>query len=131
MQLPRPRLRLRILLIAVALAAISLGAFIEWRRLIRLSETYRQKAELEQRLVGSWGQMAQIEAEAARKMGEFPPEDLKATDMAPPSWYEARSDVCSRRAAHHARLHQKYLRAAARPWLSVAPDPPEPPMPFP
>jgi hypothetical protein len=29
----------------------------------------------------------------------------------------------------HKAMKQKYLRAAARPWLPVMPDPPEPPLP--
>jgi hypothetical protein len=31
---------------------------------------------------------------------------------------------------HHRRLKEKYERAAARPWLPVAPDPPPPPFPY-
>ena len=33
---------------------------------------------------------------------------------------------CRRRAAYQAALSRKYERAAARPWLPVAPDPPVP-----
>jgi hypothetical protein len=32
----------------------------------------------------------------------------------------------SRRAVYHAKMRDKYLQAASRPWLPVAPDPPEP-----
>jgi hypothetical protein len=31
---------------------------------------------------------------------------------------------------YHRRLKEKYERAAARPWLPVAPDPPSPPVPY-
>lgn len=46
---------------------------------------------------------------------------LKTADGA-----DAESERRGRRAAYHARMKQKYERAAARPWLTVAPDPPPP-----
>jgi hypothetical protein len=33
---------------------------------------------------------------------------------------------CSRAATYYGDLRRKYERVAARPWLPVAPDPPEP-----
>jgi hypothetical protein len=42
--------------------------------------------------------------------------------------YEAASEAPPRtnRSGHHWLLHEKYKRAADRPWLPVDPDPPEP-----
>jgi hypothetical protein len=47
-----------------------------------------------------------------------------------PSEPELQPEYLARRADFHARLRQKYERAASRPWLAVEPDPP-PPAPIP
>ena len=111
----RFRCRLRTLLVLVALAAGTL-ACIEMRRRQR---TYRDRA---------WYHFAasdQLARDSRRHLCMF--------CFTEPQAQAIRSRVSAERTAlvvaseYHRRLHKKYLRAAQRPWLPVAPDPPPPP----
>jgi hypothetical protein len=107
--------RLRSLLVLVALAAGTL-ACIEMRRRQR---TYRDRA---------WYHLAasdQLVRDSRWHFCLFSLTERQAEAI--------RSRVSAERTAlltaseYHRRLHRKYERAAERPWLPIAPDPPPPP----
>jgi hypothetical protein len=104
MRVPRVRFTVRRLMAVVAVLAVLLGAGAEVVRLARLAEDYRQRAKYF------------VAAEDVRNL------TVAAERMVDPG--AARKP--DRIAAHYAQLRRRYERAAARPWLPVAPDPPEP-----
>ena len=92
----RVQFRLRWLMAAVAIVALALGARIALRR---RAESFAARSAF---LYEEWVAVFSIRGDA----GDTP---------------ERR-----RRLGHIAALRKKYKRAALRPWLPVAPDPPEP-----
>jgi hypothetical protein len=95
-----PRFRLRSLLIAVAILATLLGVGVKLRR-----------------------DAAQYDRLSRRHSGEAGAWELRlAGRVVGPS--QARAILG--RAHWHDAMAEKYRRAAARPWLPVAPDPPPP-----
>jgi hypothetical protein len=119
-------------MVGVALISIVLGVTRGVGRLGRLSREFRRRARIAAWEERGWrqgliGRLAS-EAEARRNWAVLRPKDRDLADQ----WAMEASD-CSRQVrevleivAHHARLRRKYVRAAARPWEPVAPDPPEP-----
>jgi hypothetical protein len=114
----RPHLRrtFRLFLAAaVVLEAVALAATL-WRR----SADFHERALFHASEASLFLQHAQL-WEHAVSLGctDIPP-DGSAPD------YARGAQRCRARAAYEAALNHKYLRAAARPWLIVAPDPPAP-----
>jgi hypothetical protein len=105
MRLPRVRFTVRRMMVAVAVAALLLIGVVLWRR----SEEYRRRAESHDSLLWSELPVAVDEAASPGRLGG----GLSVVGLL-------------RRAKYHHDMSQKYWRAAARPWLPVAPDPPEP-----
>ncbi len=107
MQMPRLRITVWWMMVAVAVIAFALAAAILWQR----SETYRGLAE----------------EHANLEYSVLPPAiDAIGTPDRPmlPRGYTAARMF--REAYYHHQLSQKYWKAATRPWLGVAPDPPPP-----
>ena len=110
-----PRFRLRTLLVAVAVV----GAGLWSGRLIGSRRGYAQRAQGHGSTERSYLDRAEREERFARDLralgyrGEF------GRDFPDLDRYRCR-------ATYHDALRRKYERAAARPWLPVAPDPPEP-----
>lgn len=130
MRWPRIRMRLWMLIVLVAVVAIGIGAYaLRWRKwrfqieaeLHRLheqrfrtsleyarSDIERDEEILSDRPTINWGE--EVKAEVRKH--------LKST--------RAWSQSLPRAIEYHAHLRQKYERAARRPWMSIALDPPEP-----
>jgi hypothetical protein len=107
-----PRFRLRTLMVAVAvLALLLMGGIMVWR-----SANYRRLAAFHE-------EMERRQERAVRGI-----ESLAQAATDPKDAAAARRDAAheARIGRYHAGLKAKYLRAAARPWESVAPDPPRP-----
>jgi hypothetical protein len=128
-----PRFRLRTLLIAVLAVGLILWGRALWGR----RNSYLLQADLHATQVKVWRELAgrterreyETMLEEGLRAGRFPPEartlverDIEHGDKRRALTLSAQS----RQADYHARLMEKYLRAAARPWLPVAPDPPTP-----
>jgi hypothetical protein len=107
-----PRFRLRTLLIAVAVVGVVLGAGMMRRRRSILHEKAAHHRAIGRR-----------QAAKVRGIEELARAATTAREAA-----ETRADarVEARIGEYHAALARKYQRAAARPWLPVAPDPPPP-----
>jgi hypothetical protein len=109
-----PRLRLRTLLIAVTVAAVATGA----------EALRRRRAALLARAAACGGFVAVNRA----MIGSISP-DQAGPGASPEQVRRAiatAEDLARRRADHYERLRRAYLRAADRPWLPVAPEPPPP-----
>ncbi len=102
-----PRFRLRTMMILVAVLALSLSAAVLWLR----REQYRRLAEV----YSLTEKVLRVDSHMARGTAAFPLLDLSDS-----------MDRNARQADYYARLRRKYERAATRPWLPVAPDPPPP-----
>jgi hypothetical protein len=112
MRWPRVRFTVRRLMVAVAIVALAFGVgTMRWRQL-----TLRAKADHHER----------IEREQGGKQRAI--EDLARAANTPELAAQMRGDkaVHARIEGYHARLKEKYRQLSARPWLPVAPDPPEP-----
>jgi hypothetical protein len=114
MRLPHPRFTLRALIALVAVVAVTLGGFLEYRRLMRKAAEYRARAEdhagIEQTL---WT--------IIEKSGPNSP-----VDLSPGKGLRSKRFTAQAVADHEMALRIKYERAADYPWLPVEPDPPEP-----
>ncbi len=152
MRWPCPRFTVRRIMVAVAVLALILGGSLEAIRLKRYrdecltraathaeSERYsrgmehmaREMAETAESFLailqrwtvsrGSFLRMTTIIREAERKRAELAEQQKRSA--ADERGQEARY---AEYAAYHEALKRKYLRAAARPWQSVEPDPPPP-----
>src|SRR4051794_13948490 len=106
MHLTRTRFRIRWLMAMVAVVAVLMFGIRLWR----LRVAYQQQAALHGRLEVSARRIAKYSG-ALGRIGLEPPGAGAGLD---------------RRAEYRAKLRQKYEQAAARPWLSVEPDPPAP-----
>lgn len=112
--MPSPRFRLRTLMIVVALTALGLTGEITRRRVERLSSQYRSRAS-------EWRRKASIAGFHAFKV------NLHIKNRRPPDPDLARlAEGYFRQAEFFRAMDEKYKQAAARPWLPVAPDRPEP-----
>lgn len=110
----RPRLTTRRLMALVAVAAVALGAESTRRRWEGLSSTYRHRG------FEFWLRAQLAEWKASVRVRRYGPSDLAYPEIA---------DVISRgrrRSGYFLALSRKYEQAAARPWLPIPPDPPEP-----
>jgi hypothetical protein len=116
MRLPRVRLTVRRLLVAVAVVEAAAGV----EALRRRSEGFRELALYHASEETLYLDHARLWDEGqSAGCTEIPPD-------ATPEEYAQGARRCRLRAAYAAGLSRKYERAAARPWLPVAPDPPRP-----
>jgi hypothetical protein len=132
MKLTPVRFTVRRMMVAVALNCISMGVTREVRRLGRQSLEYRRRAVTAAREQRGWRQAmigrVASEVEAQRLVAVLRTKDQDLADLwvlEASVWSRAVSEV-REVVAFHARLRQKYQRAASRPWEPVEPDPPEP-----
>lgn len=111
MEIPRLRFTVKRMVIAAAVPALILGA----SGLVVRRATFVGQA----RDHGAWlrGYRANLAAYDSGRM-----QYRNAT----PDFIQGYGDVLRRRIRHHEQLVAKYDRAARYPWVSVAPDPPEP-----
>ncbi len=105
MKLPRVRFTIRRIMVAVAIVAMLFIGVVLWRR----SQEYRRRAESHDLLLWSALPVAIDEAASPGRLGG----GLSVGGLL-------------RRAKYHHEMSRKYWWAAARPWVSVDPDPPPP-----
>ena len=117
MRLPRPRLTIRLMLVLVAVAALVLAVEATRRRMVDLSRAYMRRA-MEHQDKADVASLSALECQEALERGR------------PPDPKYAKWSIGYRRLFEfHRTMRRKYLRAATRPWLPIAPDPPPPPEP--
>ena len=116
MRLIRPRFTVRRLMIGVAIAAILLGGSLRGSRLWKRSEFFGSRAASHEVAVKRLSRHVFI-AEYALK--------TRTAEFEARMW-ATQAEFSRKQLAHHRNLARKYRRAAARPWLRVANDPPEP-----
>jgi hypothetical protein len=150
MKFRRMRFTVRRLMVAVAIVAIATGGLVLWRRaseFSRLARLYGAWEEFEKANFSIWSKMSgsgfrrhreSLDQDLAEMTAAASPTDvhiyqkimqcqdriaeLKRAEVADTAEVK-RSRV---RAEHFGQLAGKYRDAARRPWLPVAPDPPEP-----
>ncbi len=117
MHFPRVRFTVRRMMVAVAIVAFALALAlggVRWGvRMLWLSQKYQRLARDHEI------------AEYDDKGSEVRLRNLAAL-QGPNNNYERVAARIQRRAEYHGRMRAKYMRAAYRPFLPVAPDPPEP-----
>jgi hypothetical protein len=111
MRFPRPRLTVRRLMIAVAVLALLTGVIA----MLIQSERHRQRAVYH----------AKMELET-RHLINFYQGDLVLQRGENRADYPAKLVLFTARNLYHSEMKRKWEDAAHHPWLSVAPDPPEP-----
>ena len=135
--MPLPRFRIRTLMVAVALTALALSLPSLVRQHLRSKEKARvhaRQAEHSRFVRGALSEDVQDclrRAEEERRMEERcmgDPEQRRRVMQALDEYDEARAlrNRCGADADYHTRMKRKYELAAWMPWLSVAPDPPDP-----
>jgi tetratricopeptide (TPR) repeat protein len=153
MRLPRVRFTVRRMMALVAVTALVLGVSLEAVRMRRARSNFLKLASengqsevldrIQEQNHLAWAQTRESSLELSRAMRGpvIPfvyPHDADSQELND-GWEEVvrqRSDEAKKMRAkakvhhdtaeYHAALKQKYLAAAARPWLSVEPDPPPP-----
>jgi hypothetical protein len=109
MRLTRVRFTTRGLMVAVAILAVVLGTVLGLRR---RRESFERRAEMFARKAGD-----EIAAEQSYRL----------TRRGSEFGYDARTTAAHYQLVeHYWALQKKYDQAAARPWLFIVPDPPEP-----
>jgi hypothetical protein len=161
MRLRRPRLTIRLIMFVILVLGLLLGGGIYAHRLARRSAHYRQVAKAHaaeeqglRRLIAAQEQVLVAQKEVAagcsRSAEQFCDRDpwfgderlrKKTLDfyVEQARWWEWQLGRTARHienmnavAAHYSMLKKKYERAAAYPWETLPPDPPEPtPLPYP
>lgn len=117
----RPRLRLRTLLIAVVLAGLAFGSARWIHRMRTASALSRWLANAHRTMERTLRSSAEREEQAIRVLLAFDREKPIVGELLASSAREG-FEQYSNSADHHAKLAEKYERAARFPWL--LPDPP-------
>lgn len=123
-----PRMTMRRWMIAVAVVGLCLGAAVWGRRLKHQRDYYLERASMHARLE-SWFRSVEKAfrpaigpAGASRKAVS---RIIIRSGLAPALIAVGEHTyLASALARYHAELKQKYLHFAARPWITVPPDPP-------
>lgn len=124
-----PRMTTRRWMVAVAVVASILSAEVTRRRWVDFRKRARDNdaAETFDRFLLAGGSVARPLKDGRAELIRAPRIvrwNGMELERPPTPGYDAES--LRRRAEYHARLKEKYRRAAAFPWLLVEPDPPEP-----
>jgi hypothetical protein len=132
MRVPRVKFSVQRMMLAVASLAILMGVTREVSRLRRLSQGYTRKAVLAGREERGW-RRALIDRMVSEADARQRSVTLRAKDQDLAAEWAVEASICAEEVvevrsvlAHFVGVHQKYQRAASRPWDMVAPDPPEP-----
>jgi Tfp pilus assembly protein PilE len=124
MPIPRVRFTIRLLMIAVAVVA----AFLTAARLAYFCRHYQTLASMHASKAADYLQ----QAEKFERKQEWTSRASTTAGQQAGTWERmatvsgAMSQKLRRLASHESRLKQNYERVSRRPWLPVAPDPPEP-----
>jgi hypothetical protein len=123
MRVPGVRFTVRTMIVAVAVVAGCFGVEAMKRR----SRDFRDQAESHKREAGEIAIELSPDPDGRWEVFWFskdphPPEPARYSPTELRDWQVSKE----RRIAYHVMLYQKYRRAAARPWLPIEPDPPEP-----
>jgi hypothetical protein len=125
MRLPRVRFTMRGMLIAVASVALLMGGM----RLLWLRSVYRKAAlahATDENLARTLQRMVKNEGKDERELEIAFGIKVQPESEAVTAKRAADTRVNQKTAEYHAALKQKYEKAASRPWVPIAPDPPPP-----
>ena len=125
MRLPRVRFTVRGMLIAVASIALLMGGL----RLVWLRSVYRKAALAHaayENLARTLQSMVENDGKDERELAIAIGMKVAPESEAVRAKRAADASVNQKTAEYHATLKQKYERAASRPWVALAPDPPPP-----
>lgn len=125
MRLPRVRFTLRGMLIAVAGIALAMGGL----RLLWLRNVHRNAAQAHaayENLARTLQRTVEDERKAERELKIGFGMKVEPESDAVKAKRAADAKVNQKTAEYHAALKYKYERAAGRPWVRIAPDPPPP-----
>jgi hypothetical protein len=133
MRIPRIRFTLRWMMIAVAIAGLIIGA----ETLRRRGDSFRRRSAYHAAEVATSHRNAEDlrhDEEVAREQRTFAyrvgDETTGPMDLLDRIKQRQKDRSAMKgRIAWHESMERKYARAASRPWLSVEPDTPEPPVP--
>jgi hypothetical protein len=110
------------ILIVVAILGLVAGGYASVRTVSQRANRFRQRAQFHARRAAMFQKSIVSKERAARDCEAYGGERMLQVARD----YRAEVKLCMKLADYHARLIPKYERAAAYPWLPVAPDPPEP-----
>jgi hypothetical protein len=125
MRLPRVQFKMRGMLIAVASVALLMGGL----RLFRLRSVYQKAAVAHlahENLARTLQSFVENEGKNERELEIAFGMRVEQESEAVKAKRAADSRLNQRTAEYHAALKHKYERAASRPWVPIAPDPPPP-----
>lgn len=125
MRLPRVRFTVRAMLIAVASIALLMGGL----RLLWLRSVYRNAAFAHaayENLARTMQRIVENEGNDERELYIAFGMKVEPESEAVRAKRAADASVNQKTAEYHAALKLKYERAACRPWVTLAPDPPPP-----
>jgi hypothetical protein len=111
------RFTIRRMMIAVAVVAVFFGLAVEGPRLWVLRQTYLGLAER----YGYWELRYNGSVELRQELTYVSLSQPRGPEPSPERLVKMKA-----RGDHYGRQRAKYAHAARYPWLSVAPDPPEP-----
>jgi hypothetical protein len=118
MMFPRLQFTVRQLMTALGVVALLLTVW----RFHCLSRIYHEKVEWFDKNAGHSRRLSSEYAERAKREREIWPDRSSVTNS-----YLSQSERHRRRSEYFAASSRRYARAAARPWVPLAPDPPAPP----
>jgi len=128
MRLTRVRISVRRMMILVAVVACLLSGVIWCTRMRNLSAVYRHRAIDYGKSEETYRQLAEGEIDGA---GWYTGTDgTHIENEIPGETVAARTARLVKLRSYYSGLNLKYLHAAARPWMPVSDDPPDPETPF-
>jgi hypothetical protein len=116
------RLIKRRAVIVAAIIALATGGYLGVRTVGQRAHRFRQLAQFHARRAALFQKSIGSKERAARDCEAYGGERMLQIARE----YRDEVKLCVKLAAHHARLIPKYEHAAARPWVRVEADPPEP-----
>ena len=109
-------------MVAVLVAFLGIGAYAGARLVGQRANRFRQRAQFHARRTTMFQDSIRSKTRAADDCEAYGGDRM----LRIAAEYRAEVTLCEQLADHHGRLRRKYEDAAARPWLPVAADPPEP-----
>jgi hypothetical protein len=123
------------LMVLVAVVAVGIGGLAQCLRLRRLYLRYRDQTAHCEVMARYWSMNARWAEGVVKRSKQELADASESDNESDHSRLEKKNHIDSftssarlyrARVAHYAEMARKYRRAASRPWLPVAPDPPEP-----
>jgi hypothetical protein len=109
-------------IIVAAVSTVLIGGYLGVETVSQRAHRFRQLAQFHARRAAMFQRSIVSKERAARGCEAYGGERMRQVARE----YRSEARLCVKLAEYHARLIPKYDRAAAHPWLSIVPDPPEP-----